>query len=137
MYNKDASIEYAFEVQSCNQDMLIAYLDDVNDRNEAELLKGRELYVYRDDFEEPEDEEFYYEDLVGLRLKLQNGQEYGEIASMQNYGAGDIVEVKLKKSGKKELLPFTEAIFPNVNIKSGSVIIVPPHIENIDNDLEG
>lgn len=137
LYNKDASVEYEVEVQSCNKDVLISYIDGISDRNEAELLKGKELYVYRDDFEEEGDEEFYYEDLVGLRVKLENGKEHGVIKSIQNYGAGDIVEVQLRNNNKKELYPFIVEIFPKINVKSGMVIIVPPHIENIDNDLEG
>ena len=137
LYNKDASVEYSIKIQSCNKDVLISYIDGISDRNEAELLKGKELFVYRNDFEEVGDDEFYYEDLIGLRVKLESGKEYGSIKSIQNYGAGDIVEVKLKSNNKKELYPFTVEIFPKITIKSGSVIIVPPHIENIDNDLEG
>jgi 16S rRNA processing protein RimM len=131
LYNKDASEEYALEVQSCSQNMLLAYIDGVNDRNEAEALKNKELFIYRDELEDPEDEEFYYEDLVGLRVKLQNGKEYGQIYSIQNYGAGDILEVKLKSDNKKVLMPFTKEIFPNINIKSGSVVIIPPDTEDI------
>ncbi|MDA0782617.1 MAG: ribosome maturation factor RimM [Rickettsiales bacterium] len=132
LYNKDGSAEYELQIQSNNKEAVIAFIDGVNDRNEAEALKGKDLYVYRDDFEDVGENEFYYEDLVGLRVKLQNGTEYGEIISIQNYGAGDIVEIRLKKDKKKELFSFTKDIFPNINIKSGSVIIVPPDIENVE-----
>ncbi len=132
LYNKDGSQECRLQIKSCNRDVIIAFIDGVNDRNEAELIKNKELFVYRDDFVETLEDEFYYEDLVGLRVKLQSGKEFGEITSIQNYGAGDIDEIKLKNDNKKELYSFTKDIFPSINIKSGSVVIVLPDTEDVD-----
>lgn len=132
LFNKDGSVEYILKILSCNQDVIIAHIQGVKDRNEAEALRGKELYAIKNDFADIDEDEFFYEDLVGLKVNLQDGDEYGEIISMQNYGAGDIVEIKLKDSVKTELFAFTKDMFPTINITDGYAVIIPPEIENIE-----
>ncbi len=45
---------------------------------------------------------------------------------MQNYGAGDLLEVRPATGGKTVLVPFTEAIVPDVDIEAGWLLVVPP-----------
>lgn len=72
--------------------VIIARIDGVNDRNAAEMLRGVELFINRDDLPAPGAGEYYQADLIGMRV-LRDGVEIGRIAGFQNFGAGDIIEL--------------------------------------------
>lgn len=80
-------------------DAFIADLKDVRDRNQAEALAGTDLYVERRALPAPAEGEFYLADLVG-RPVTAAGTVLGIVAGVQNYGAGDLLELE---SG--ELIP--------------------------------
>lgn len=86
-----------------------------NSRNQAESLIKTELYCLRTDMTEPKDEEFYFEDLVGLKVLDLNNREIATITGVFNYGAGDIIEMELIANNKKIMLPFTKEYFPTIN----------------------
>ncbi len=134
LYNKSGEKQLKMNVISSNKDMLIATMDDVKTRNEAEKLKGKELYIHRDILPETDEEEFYYEDLVGLKVLLEDGEEFGSIIAIHNHGGGDVAEIKLKVSNSTELFAFTKEIFPTIAVKKGHVTLHPPEIEYINNE---
>ena len=107
--------------------VVIAQLIGIGDRNAAEALKGVELFVDRDCLpEEDEEDVWYHSDLVGLKGVNQDGTVLGEVVAVQNFGAGDLLEIRLAGSSKTVLIPFVETIVPNVDIAAGEVLIVPP-----------
>ncbi|MGI9386263.1 MAG: ribosome maturation factor RimM, partial [Methyloligellaceae bacterium] len=107
--------------------VVIATLAGIDDRTAAEALKGTELYVGRDCLpEQDEDDVWYYADLVGLTAIEQDKTVLGEVVAVQNFGSGDLLEVRLTDSSKTVLIPFTEAVVPTVDIAAGKVLIVPP-----------
>ena len=105
--------------------MLVAQIDGVADRSAAEKLNGIELYVTRDRLPEPEEEDYYHADLIGLRAQLTDGTAIGKVTAVPNYGAGDILEVR-NDGGETFLFPFTRQVVPDVRIKDGYVVIEPP-----------
>lgn len=72
--------------------VIIAKIAGVDDRNKAETLRGTELFVNRDSLPELNDGEYYQTDLIGLTV-LRDGQVLGIVDCVQNYGAGDILEL--------------------------------------------
>lgn len=106
---------------------VIARVMGVADRNGAEALKGRKLYVARTALPEPAgDDDFYHADLVGLAAIDAVGRALGEVVAVQNYGAGDLLEVRLAAMQKTELVPFTKACVPVVDLASRRVTVVMP-----------
>lgn len=107
---------------------VIARISGVDDRNGAEALKGAELYVARSQLPAArEDEgEFYYSDLVGLEAVDVEGVRLGSVVAVQNYGAGDLLEVRLAGSSVTELIPFRDAFVPTVDIAAGRVVVILP-----------
>ncbi len=97
----------------------------VDDRNAAEALNGKELYV--DHAQLPQDldeDEFYYTDLIGLAVRDGEGVSYGKVSAVFNFGGGDVLEIK--ESGKKPvLIPFTLASVPEILMEEGAVLIDP------------
>ncbi len=105
---------------------VIVRVKGVGDRNGAEALRGTALFVDRDRLPPAEDGSFYYEDLVGLEAKAEDGSLLGHIKGVHNFGAGDLIEVSLAGTGRTELIPFTDACVPRVDIAGGMVTVVPP-----------
>ena len=110
---------------------LIAHIKGVDDRNAAEKLVNTELYVSRDALPEiEEDDEFYYADLVGLKAVDRAGAQIGEVAAMHNFGAGDIIELKLAGKRDTVLIPFTEYTVPEIDIAGGKAVVeLPTEVE--------
>lgn len=104
---------------------ILAEADTIKTREDAKAAKGIELQVDKNALPDiEEDDSFYYHDLVGLKARNENGDEIGTVISIDNYGAGDLLEIR-ENSGDKYLLPFTDDYAPNVNIAEGYITIRP------------
>jgi 16S rRNA processing protein RimM len=105
---------------------VVARLQGVDDRNAAEAVKGIALYIERDRLPAAADGEFYHADLIGLAAVDGAGKPFGEIVAVQNYGAGDLLEIRLAGASKTELVPFTDAAVPEVDIAARRVVVILP-----------
>jgi 16S rRNA processing protein RimM len=105
--------------------VLIAQVEGVSDRTAAEALTNLDLYIRRDDLPEPDEDEFYHADLIGLEARLEDGTVYGTVLRVENYGAGDILEIQ-RHGAEEIMLVFSKANVPHVDIAGGFVTINPP-----------
>jgi 16S rRNA processing protein RimM len=93
----------------------------ITDRNEAECLTNTELFVPRDALPAPDDDEFYFADLIGLAALTDEGAALGTIATVHDFGAGASLELSTGA-----LIPFTKAAVPHIDLTAGVVTIIPP-----------
>lgn len=108
---------------------LVAMLNGVATREDAERLNGIELYVTRDSLPATEADEYYHADLIGLAAVNTANDPIGRVTAIHNFGAGDIIEIA-PPHGVAMLLPFTNAVVPTVDIAAGRVVIeMPDEIE--------
>ncbi|PZQ11317.1 MAG: 16S rRNA processing protein RimM [Ancylobacter novellus] len=108
-------------------DMVVARFEGVATREAAEALTGKALSVSRDALPATDDEDDYYHaDLIGLRAELADGTLLGEVTAVQNYGADDLLEIRLAGGRRTVLLPFTKAVVPMVDLAGGRVVVDPP-----------
>jgi 16S rRNA processing protein RimM len=105
---------------------VIAQIKDVVDRTAAEALRGTALYVARAALPDAAEGDYYHADLVGLSVRTTDGNAMGKVVAVQNFGAGDLLEVQLTGTKRTELFPFTDACVPTVDIAAGHVVIMPP-----------
>ena len=101
----------------------LAKIDGITDRNGAEPLRGTELYIERDTLPDLDDDEFYYEDLIGLPAIDENGVEIGKIIAVENFGASDLLEIK-PPSAPSFYLPVTDETIMTIN--SHNIIVRIP-----------
>lgn len=99
-----------------------ARLTGIATKEEADALKGTELYADRSRLPNLPDDEFYHADLIGLDVRDTGGAALGTVLSVQNHGAGDILEIRRAGSGSVLLLPFTMANVPTVDLGKGLLI---------------
>ncbi len=106
--------------------IVIARIAGIADRNAAEALKGVELFVERERLPAPTDpEEYYLADLIGLAAFDAKGARLGEIVSVDNYGAGDLL-LAVPADGEGFVVPFTKAFVPVVDVAGGRVVLDLP-----------
>jgi len=100
--------------------LLTVQLEGVADRSAAEALKGTEIAVPRSEFPLPEENEFYWNELIGLNVVNTAGVELGKVDSLLQTGANDVLVVK----GERErLIPFVKQVVLDVD-KAAAVIRV-------------
>jgi 16S rRNA processing protein RimM len=102
---------------------LVARAKEVETREDAEALRGLELFVPRDLLPPPDEDEFYLADLIGLAAVGMDGAPLGRIKSVQNFGAGDLLEIA-PEAGPSWWQPFTLEAVPEVRIADGVVVLV-------------
>jgi 16S rRNA processing protein RimM len=124
----DAAGARSFRIESARvtQKGVVARLAGIGDRNGAEALKGVELFIERARLPAAAEGEFYHADLIGLSAVDPAGKPVGEIVAVQNYGAGDLLELRLAGASRTELVPFTDAAVPEVNIAARRIVVVLP-----------
>ena len=121
--DKDGNRSFKITVQGRKGMFVLAAIQGITDRTQAEALKGLNLYVDRNQLPEQKDG-FYYCDLIGMTV-LENGLPFGTVVAVQNYGAGDILDVKTTK-GRTFSFDFSKATFPRVDIQAREMDLVLP-----------
>ena len=125
LWDKLGRKSYRVTVTGEAQGDLIARIDGVDDRTKAERLKGVELFIPRTALPELGANEFYYSDLIGLRAVTVDGEYLGAVSAVDNYGAGDILEI----SGgpyKGLMVSFELEVIKNIDFESGVLSVDPP-----------
>lgn len=116
---------------------VIARVTGISDRNGAEALKGVDLYVDRTRLPAADESagEFYHADLIGLAAVDLGGTAIGTVVAVQNFGAGDLLEVRLAGKARTELIPFRDAFVPEVDLAAGRLVVhLPSSQEGDDKD---
>ena len=105
---------------------IIARARQIETKEQADVLRGLQLFIPREALPEPDEDEFYFDDLVGLAVESPAGEAIGAVKSVQNFGAGDLLEIAPAAGGPTWWLPFTKEAVPEVPIAEGKLIAVPP-----------
>ena len=125
LYDKTGNVSYELKVTGKAKDQLIGRITGTPDRTAAEKLKGLQFFVPRDNFPTVDDDEYYFSDLIGLNVEDTEGKALGTISSVENFGAGDILEIAGVINGGL-MVPFNKITVPQVDIQNGVLVIDPP-----------
>ena len=87
----------------------IARFEGVADRSAVEALRGQLVEVERADLPPLEEGEYYHSDLIGLPCVDREGEAVGVVISVENFGAGDLLEIEFP-NGRRSLIPFRDGI---------------------------
>lgn len=104
---------------------VVARAPQVRTREEAEALRGLTLHIRRTDLPEPGEDEFYVADLIGLAVATPQGEALGVVKSVQDFGAGDLLEIQ-PPAGASWWLPFTREAVPEVELAERRIVAVRP-----------
>ena len=98
----------------------------IETKDQADALRGLRLFIPREALPPADEDEFYRADLIGLAVVTPEGETFGSVKSVQDFGAGDILEITPAEGGPTWYLAFTREAVPEVDIASGKVVVVRP-----------
>lgn len=93
---------------------------EINNINEVEKYKGKDLYVTRENAVPLEENEFFIVDLIGCKVVTDEGNDLGELVDVIQTGANDVYVVKTE-DGKEVLLPYIEQCILNIDIEAKKI----------------
>ena len=105
-------------------DGLLVTFEGVADRNLAEALRGTSFVVNPQDRRKLDEDEFWPEQLVGLRVIDPDGTDIGRVADLGAGGAQDRLMVETDDG--IFAVPFVAALVPEVNIEAGHIVVDAP-----------
>lgn len=106
------------------KDRYICQIDKMATRNEAELLRGKELFTRREDLPILEEDEFYYQDIIGLPVFDVHNHALGKISAILNFGAGDLLEIQ--QDSEEILIPLTQEFVIEISKEAQKVVVELP-----------
>jgi 16S rRNA processing protein RimM len=99
----------------------IARFAGIGDRSAAEALRGQLVTIPRAALPPLEEGEYYHSDLIGLPCESPSGDPLGTVVAVENFGAGDLVEIE-RPDGRKALVPFREGV---ADLVDGRIVADP------------
>ncbi|QXK91585.1 16S rRNA processing protein RimM [Neoehrlichia mikurensis] len=108
--------------------VIVAQIQNINSRTEAEKLRNKYLYMDKVKLPPLKEGEFYHDELIGLQVVFSDKVPYGFVKAIHNFGSCDIIELSLLNKKKSVMLPFTENVFPDINLKEGYLVLTLPEI---------
>jgi len=105
--------------------VVLARLSGIEDRDQAEALRGLRLHLPRAALPQTEAEEYYHADLIGLEAVLGDGTRVGRVRAIHDFGAGDTLELA-RPGASPVMVPFTRAVVPSIELAAGRLVVNPP-----------
>ena len=118
------------------ESILIARINDINNRNDAEKYHQMELFINQQDLKSTDENEFYFVDLIGLEvLEESSSVVIGNVVNVNDFGAGGMIEIEFNQNFLSQNLNFTKienfafknAIFPEINLEKNYIKIIIPN----------
>lgn len=126
LYTEDGSRSFVVRLTRPVAGGLGARVTGIKTKEEADALRGTELFVDRTRLPSLPDDEFYHSDLIGLQAVDTGGVMLGSVVAVHNHGAGDILEITGPGRKTALMLPFTMAAVPTVDLAAGRVVVDLP-----------
>lgn len=123
----DGSVGLTLTSARPDKNGVVGRAKEIATKEQADALRGLKLHVPRDRFPEPEEDEFYLTDLIGLETRDADDGVIGRVKSVQNFGAGDMLEIAPSSGGQTWYLPFTREAAPEVWIREGWMRVIRPN----------
>ena len=114
-----------FDLVECRFDKgsAVIKLDGIDTIDEAEKLRGRNVYIEKSELPEPEEGEYYWFQLIGLETYTEDGRYVGRVEGLIDRALQSLLVVK--DGGKESLIPLSEPIIKEINLKESKIVISP------------
>ncbi len=107
----------------------VCKLNNFNTVDEVKPFVGKYIFIKKEELPNLENNSFYYYELQGLNVMVKKNI-VGKIEEINNHGAGDYFEVKIKKSKKIILVPYNKSHVNKVDIKNNFIVLNPEYYKN-------
>lgn len=103
---------------------IIMKFKEIDTMEKAEQLKGKEIFVKREEAEPLPEGRYYIADILGINVFKDDGEELGKVTDVFKTGSNDVYTVK-NSSGKEYLIPVIESVIMDIDIENKKIIIKP------------
>jgi 16S rRNA processing protein RimM len=103
-------------------------LEGFNHIDQVEKIRGETLYVERGQLEDLCDDEYYWRDLIGMKVVDMGGRELGEIVEIFSTGSNDVYVVD---QIRQYLVPATKDVITEISLERGQVVIDASLLEGL------
>lgn len=100
---------------------LVAQIEGIESREDAQALRGSEIGVPRSELPEAADDEVYWADLVGLEVVNREGRSLGRVQGVTEHGAHPLLQVKAEQGGRERLIPCVPAVIDAIDVPGGRI----------------
>ncbi len=115
---------YQLQEGKLHSNGIVIKFKDINDRNQAELFKGAEIWVAKSELSELEGDEHYWFQLEGLKVETLEGETLGKVLRMMETGANDVMVVKNDVNKEEILIPYVhEQVIKQVNLEQKTITV--------------
>ena len=104
------------------KNLVILKFDGIDNINDIEKYKGRDLWIPREEAQELDEDEYYIADLLGMKVLLEDGSEFGTLKNVMETGANDVYIVDSVEHGEV-LLPAIKECIPDVDIETNTMTV--------------
>lgn len=121
--------EYSIQKAQPHKKGILLLLEGIADRNAAENVVGYDILIHRDQLPEPEDDSWYWQDLIGLKVTDEVQGDLGHVADIFPTGANDVLVVTdddNEKTKREILIPMHENFVLDVDLDNGIMIVTLP-----------
>ena len=106
------------------KNLVILKFKNIDNINDIEKYKGKELWIPREEAQDLEEDEYYIADLIGMKVVTEDGTSVGILKDVMETGANDVYEIT-DDNGKKYLAPVIDEVITETNVDDGYVLIRP------------
>jgi 16S rRNA processing protein RimM len=104
--------------------LVVLHFSGLDDRNQVEPLVGSLLYAPLSDLPNPQEDEFWVDDLIGLNvMDLETNRKRGTVKDLLSSGGQDFLEIQLEDSAQTMVVPFINRFFPSVDVPNGTIYV--------------
>ena len=121
LYDKNLK-EYKLKMQTQTNNMFIVTFNKNTSRNLVEEIAGTELYITKEMLPDIEENEYYNNDLEGLEVIDPDKKLHGHIVEIHNFGADDVIEMKILNQKDTIFFPFDKEFIKEINIKENHLV---------------
>lgn len=104
---------------------IIATLEGIKDRTHLEGLLPFEIFLPREAFPEPDEDEVYLVDLVDMPVVNEEGEKIGFLESFSDNGMQYLFNVRMD-TGEMVTLPYVDVFFPEINMEEKKIVMIQP-----------
>ena len=122
-YNYDKSTEWKFDFIKMRNEKCVALPSHCRNRDDAENLKNKKIFALKENFPKTKSNEYYVKDLIGCKIFHKDGNFLGNVISVDNFGAGDLLETIFRED--KIYIPLNDDNVLSVDIENKNIIVNP------------
>ena len=120
----DGKTTLDLEIQNVKffKNLVILKFKGIDNINDIEKYKGRDLWIPREEAQELDEDEYYIADLLGMKVLLEDGSEFGTLKNVMETGANDVYIVDSVEHGEV-LLPAIKECILDVDIETNTMTV--------------